>query len=66
MLFGSSNAHKAVRKLLIDDHKLDAVIKLPSGTFKPYTGSRPPSCCSRRPRRAAPTGCGSTTCAPTA
>jgi type I restriction enzyme M protein len=38
VLFGSSNAHKAVRKLLIDDHKLDAVIKLPSGTFKPYTG----------------------------
>jgi len=38
VLFGSSNAHKAVRKLLVDDHKLDAVIKLPSGTFKPYTG----------------------------
>jgi len=38
VLFGSSNAHKAVRKLLIEDHKLDAVIKLPSGTFKPYTG----------------------------
>jgi len=38
VLFGSSNAHKAVRKMLIEDHKLDAVIKLPSGTFKPYTG----------------------------
>jgi len=38
VLFGSSNAHKSVRKLLVDDHKLDAVIKLPSGTFKPYTG----------------------------
>ncbi|WOQ70899.1 N-6 DNA methylase [Microbacterium limosum] len=38
VLFGSSNAHKAVRKMLVDDHKLDAVIKLPSGTFKPYTG----------------------------
>lgn len=38
VLFGSSNAHKAVRKLVVDDHKLDAVIKLPSGTFKPYTG----------------------------
>jgi type I restriction enzyme M protein len=38
VLFGSSNAHKAVRRLLVDDHKLDAVIKLPSGTFKPYTG----------------------------
>ena len=38
VLFGSSNAHKAVRKMLVEDHKLDAVIKLPCGTFKPYTG----------------------------
>lgn len=38
VLFGSSNAHKALRKMLVDDHKLDAVVKLPSGTFKPYTG----------------------------
>jgi type I restriction enzyme M protein len=38
VLFGSSNAHKAVRKLLIEDHKLDAVVKLPSGVFKPYAG----------------------------
>ena len=38
VLFGSSTAHKALRKMLVDDHKLDAVIKLPSGTFKPYTG----------------------------
>lgn len=38
VLFGSSNAHKAVRRMLVEDHKLDAVIKLPSGTFKPYTG----------------------------
>jgi type I restriction enzyme M protein len=38
VLFGSSNAHKSLRRILVDDHKLDAVIKLPSGTFKPYTG----------------------------
>ncbi|MFM9920811.1 N-6 DNA methylase [Lacisediminihabitans sp. H27-G8] len=38
VLFGSSNAHKALRRMLVDYHKLDAVIKLPSGTFKPYTG----------------------------
>ena len=38
VLFGSSNAHKALRKMLVEDHKLDAVVKLPSGTFKPYTG----------------------------
>ena len=38
VLFGSSKAHKAIRKLLVDDHKLDAVVKLPSGVFKPYAG----------------------------
>lgn len=38
VLFGSSNAHKTVRKLLVEDHKLDAVVKLPSGVFKPYAG----------------------------
>lgn len=38
VLFGSSNAHKQLRKMLVDDHKLDAVVKLPAGTFKPYTG----------------------------
>ena len=38
VLFGSSNAHKAVRRMLVEDQQLQAVIKLPSGTFKPYTG----------------------------
>jgi type I restriction enzyme M protein len=38
VLFGSSTAHKALRRMLVEDHKLDAVVKLPSGTFKPYTG----------------------------
>ena len=38
VLFGSSTAHRALRRMLVDDHKLEAVIKLPSGTFKPYTG----------------------------
>lgn len=38
VLFGSSNAHKQLRKMLVDEHKLDAVVKLPSGTFRPYTG----------------------------
>ena len=38
MLFGSSTAHKALRRMLVDDHKLDAVVKLPSGVFKPYAG----------------------------
>jgi type I restriction enzyme M protein len=38
VLFGSSKAHKDLRKMLVDEHKLDAVIKLPSGVFKPYAG----------------------------
>lgn len=38
VLFGSSKAHKDLRKMLVEDHKLDAVIKLPSGVFRPYAG----------------------------
>lgn len=38
VLFGSSNAHKSLRKALIEDNQLDAVINLPSGVFKPYAG----------------------------
>jgi len=38
VLFGSSNAHKTLRKMLVEDQKLDAVISLPSGVFKPYAG----------------------------
>lgn len=38
VLFGSSTAHKAIRKLLVEKHKLDAVISLPSGVFRPYAG----------------------------
>lgn len=38
VLFGSSKAHKELRQLLVEKHKLDAVIKLPSGVFRPYAG----------------------------
>lgn len=38
VLFGSSTAHKALRKMLVEDHKLDGVVSLPSGAFKPYAG----------------------------
>lgn len=38
VLFGSSNAHKAIRKTLIEEHQLHAVISMPSGVFKPYAG----------------------------
>ena len=36
--FGSSNAHKELRKMLIEENQLEAVIKLPSGVFRPYAG----------------------------
>ncbi len=38
VLFGSSKAHQALRKLLVDENQLEAVISLPSGVFKPYAG----------------------------
>jgi type I restriction enzyme M protein len=38
VLFGSSNAHKTLRKILVEEQKLDAVISMPSGVFKPYAG----------------------------
>ncbi|NLF46393.1 MAG: SAM-dependent DNA methyltransferase [Syntrophomonadaceae bacterium] len=38
VLFGSSRAHKAIRKELIENHRLEAVISMPSGVFKPYAG----------------------------
>ena len=38
VLFGSSKAHRALRKMLVDDNQLEAVISLPSGVFKPYAG----------------------------
>ncbi len=38
VLFGASKAHVALRKMLVDDNQLEAVISLPSGVFKPYAG----------------------------
>lgn len=38
VLFTSANAHKTVRKHLVEDHRLEAVISMPSGVFKPYAG----------------------------
>lgn len=38
VLFGSSNAHQELRKLLVEKHKLEGVLKLPSGVFRPYAG----------------------------
>jgi type I restriction enzyme M protein len=38
VLFGSSKAHKELRRMIVEEQKLDAVISLPSGAFKPYAG----------------------------
>ncbi len=38
VLFGSSKAHRELRRVLVEDQKLDAVVKLPSGVFRPYAG----------------------------
>ncbi|PWG58933.1 type I restriction-modification system subunit M [Bifidobacterium catulorum] len=38
VLFGSTTAHKKLRKALVEEQRLDAVVKLPSGVFKPYAG----------------------------
>jgi type I restriction enzyme M protein len=38
VLFGSSNAHRDLRKLLVDENQLEGIISMPSGVFKPYAG----------------------------
>ena len=38
VLFGNSTGHKSIRKTLIDNHRLEAVISMPSGVFQPYSG----------------------------
>lgn len=38
VLFGSSKAHKELRRMLVEDQKLDGVVSLPAGAFKPYAG----------------------------
>jgi hypothetical protein len=39
VLFGSSKAHKRLREMLVEEQKLDAIISLPSGVFRPYAGA---------------------------
>lgn len=38
VLFGSSKAHKSLRQMLVEEQKLDAIISMPSGVFRPYAG----------------------------
>ena len=37
-LFGSSKAHRTLRKILVEEQKLDAIVSMPSGVFRPYAG----------------------------
>ena len=66
VLFGSTKAHVGLRKILVEDHKLDAIVKLPAACSSRTRGSQLPSSSSRRRTRAAPTTSGSTTSPPTA
>jgi type I restriction enzyme M protein len=38
VLFGATKSHKSIREKIINEQKLEAVISLPSGVFKPYAG----------------------------
>ncbi len=38
VLFGSTKAHKELRRILVEDQRLDGIVSLPSGVFKPYAG----------------------------
>ena len=38
VLFGSTKAHKELRRILVEDHKLDGIVSLPAGVFRPYSG----------------------------
>ncbi|MFR1477117.1 MAG: N-6 DNA methylase [Hydrogeniiclostridium mannosilyticum] len=53
VLFGSSKAHKSIRRELVENHQLRAVISMPSGVFKPYAGVSTACWCLRKPARAA-------------
>ncbi len=38
VLFGSSTAHKSLRRILVEEHRLEGIVSMPSGVFKPYAG----------------------------
>ena len=38
VLFGSSKAHRTLRKILVEEQKLDAIVSMPAGVFRPYAG----------------------------
>lgn len=60
VLFGSSKAHKVIRKELVENHQLRAVISMPSGVFKPYAGVSTAVLVFTKTVPAAPSMCGFT------
>lgn len=38
VLFGSTGGHKSIRQEIVENHKLEAIVSMPSGVFKPYAG----------------------------
>ena len=49
LLFGSTKAHVTLRKKLVEEYDLQAVVSLPAGVFKPYTGIKTSVLLFRRP-----------------
>ena len=66
VLFGSTKAHKELRRILVEDQKLDGIVSLPSGSSSHMPVCRQRFCCSRRRTQAARITSGSTTFRPTA
>jgi type I restriction enzyme M protein len=60
VLFGSSTAHKEIRRMLVEDHRLDGIVTLPAGCSGPMPAFPRLSYCSPRPIPAAPMRSGST------
>jgi type I restriction enzyme M protein len=56
LLFGSTREHKALRQKLLTEHQLQAVVSLPAGVFKPYSGVKTGVLVFRRPMEAATEG----------
>lgn len=61
VLFKSSKANKEIRRMLVEEQKLDAVVSLPSGVFKPYAGVSTAILFLQKQTVEAQTVCGSTT-----
>jgi type I restriction enzyme M protein len=56
LLFGSTGAHKDLRRKLVEEYELQAVVSLPAGVFKPYSGVKTGALVFRRPPEHAPEG----------